>query len=84
MLTPLTAFGAAAVAVMLVAYAFERRGPGWVLLFAAACAASSLYGWLSGAWPFGIVEAVWAVVALRRWRQAVMERCGERGRDHRR
>jgi len=73
LLTPMTAFGAAAVTVMLVAYALERRGPGWVLLFAAACAASSLYGWISGAWPFGVVEAVWAGVAVRRWRQVVTE-----------
>lgn len=65
----LTLYGAAAVTLMLVAYALEPRASGWVLVFALACAASSFYGWLAGAWPFGVVEAVWALVALRRWRQ---------------
>ena len=53
---------------MLVCYALEERDPGWILGFAAACAAGSAYGFLQGAWPFGLVEAVWALVALRRWR----------------
>jgi hypothetical protein len=65
----LTLYGAAAVTLMLVAYALEPRAAGWVLVFALACAASSLYGWLAGAWPFGVVEAVWALVALRRWQR---------------
>ncbi len=63
----LTIFGAGAVAIMLLAYALEERAAGWVLVFALACAASSLYGWLAGTWPFGVVEGVWAIVALRRW-----------------
>ena len=63
----LTIFGACAVTVMLVSYALEYRSPWWVLVFALACAASSLYGWLAGTWPFGVVEGVWALVALRRW-----------------
>src|SRR5262245_13947840 len=53
---------------MLIAYALEERAPHFVLLFASACAASSVYGFLAGAWPFGIVEAVWTAVAVRRWR----------------
>jgi len=65
----LTLFGAAAVSLMLVSYALERRSAWWVFVFACACAASSLYGFRAGTWPFGIVEGVWAVVALRRWRQ---------------
>jgi hypothetical protein len=65
----LTAFGAGAVTVMLLSYALEERAAAWVLVFALACAASSLYGWLAGAWPFGVVEGVWAAVALRRWLQ---------------
>jgi hypothetical protein len=65
--TALTSFGAAAVTVMLIAYALERRSSWWVLVFAVACAASSLYGWLAGTWPFGVVEGIWALVALRRW-----------------
>ena len=63
----LTLFGAVAVTVMMVAYALEPRSAGWLLVFAGACAASSAYGWLAGTWPFGVVEGVWALVALRRW-----------------
>jgi hypothetical protein len=63
----LTLFGACAVTIMLLAYALEQRSAWWVLVFALASAASSLYGWLAGAWPFGVVEGVWALVALRRW-----------------
>ncbi len=63
----LTLFGASAVALMLLSYALEDRSAWWVLVFAFACAASSLYGWLAGTWPFGVVEGVWALVALRRW-----------------
>ena len=68
-MSALSAFGLAAVGAMLVFYALEERGPHWVLAFAAACALASLYGFLQGAWPFGLVEAVWALVALRRWRK---------------
>jgi hypothetical protein len=68
--TPLSLFGLFAVTLMLVAYALEHRSPLFVLLFAAACALGSAYGFAQGAWPFGIVEAIWAVVALRRWRTA--------------
>ena len=63
----LTAYGAAAVSVMMLCYALERRSPLFVLAFAAACLASSIYGFLQGAWPFGVVELVWSGVALRRW-----------------
>jgi hypothetical protein len=52
---------------MLVCYAMEDRSHWFVLLFAASCALGSAYGFLQGAWPFGLVEAIWAVVALRRW-----------------
>lgn len=62
-----TAFGAAAVTFMMVMYALERRHPGFVLAFAVGCLLSSAYGFLSGAWPFGVVEVVWAAVALRRY-----------------
>lgn len=65
----LTAFGAVAVTAMLVCYALEERHPAFVLAFAGACAASSVYGFLQGAWPFGVVELIWAVVAVRRWRR---------------
>ncbi|HUY78449.1 MAG TPA: hypothetical protein VMV29_16885 [Ktedonobacterales bacterium] len=63
----LTLFGASAVTLMLIAYTLERRATWWTLIFALACAASSAYGWLAGTWPFGVVEGVWALVALRRW-----------------
>ena len=64
----LTLFGLFAVTAMLVCYALEERSAWFVLAFAGACAAGSLYGFLQGAWPFGVVEAVWALIALRRWR----------------
>ena len=62
----LTWFGLVAVSAMLVTYANERRGPGWLLGFAGACLMGSAYGFLQGAWPFGVVEAIWSVVAVRR------------------
>ena len=64
---PLTLFGLFAVGAMLVFYALEDRHPACVLGFALACALGSIYGFLQGAWPFGAVEAVWSVVAVRRW-----------------
>jgi hypothetical protein len=67
-----TVFGACAVTFMMVMYALERRGPMFVLAFALGCALSSVYGFLSGAWPFGVVELIWAGVAVRRYRQLVV------------
>jgi hypothetical protein len=66
-LDPLLAFGVLALTFMMLMYALESRGRGFVLAFAAGCALSSMYGFLSSAWPFGLVEAVWTVIALRRW-----------------
>jgi hypothetical protein len=66
----LTLFGLIAVSTMLIAYALEDRSRTFVLVFAAACAASSAYGFLAGTWPFGVVEAVWTAVAIRRWARA--------------
>ena len=66
-MTPLTLFGLVAVTAMLVCYAYEQRSPWFILAFAAACAMGSAYGFLQGAWPFGGVEAIWSLVALRRW-----------------
>jgi hypothetical protein len=63
----LTLFGLLAVGAMLLFYALEARGRGYVLAFSAACVLASVYGFLQGAWPFGVLEAVWALVALRRW-----------------
>ena len=64
----LTTFGALAVGAMLVFYALEQRSASFVLAFGGACLASSVYGFLQGAWPFGVVELIWAGVAVRRWR----------------
>lgn len=63
----LSLFGFVAVSFMLVCYALEDRAPFWTLLFAIGCLASSTYGFLQGAWPFGLVEIIWTGVALRRW-----------------
>ncbi len=52
---------------MLLFYTLEDRRPIFVLAFSGACAASSLYGFLAGAWPFGVVELIWSGVAIRRW-----------------
>ncbi len=65
----LTIFGALAVTFMVLMYALERRGHAFVLAFALGCALSSVYGFLAGTWPFGVVEAIWALIALRRHRQ---------------
>jgi hypothetical protein len=72
----LTLFGLFAVSAMLLTYALEERSHWFVLGFAASCALGSLYGFLQGAWPFGLVEAVWSAVALRRWR---VRSAGRRG-----
>jgi hypothetical protein len=63
----LTLFGLFAVSMMLITYTLEQRSHWFVLLFAVACALGSTYGFLQGAWPFGMVEAVWALIALKRW-----------------
>ena len=65
-----TLFGLLSVTAMVVFYALESRDPAFILLFAVACLAASFYGFLSGAWPFGLVEAIWTAVALWRWQQA--------------
>jgi hypothetical protein len=67
-MTPLSAFGLFAVTMMLICYTFEDRDPWFVFGFAVACALGSMYGFLQGAWPFGLVEAIWAAVAARKWR----------------
>jgi hypothetical protein len=69
----LTAFGTVAVAAMMLCYALESRGRAFTLGFAAGCVASSVYGFLAGTWPFGVVEAVWVLVALRRWQRTPIQ-----------
>ena len=62
-----TVFGVIAVTFMMLMYALERRHPRFVLAFALGCLLSSAYGFLSGAWPFGVVELIWSGVAIRRY-----------------
>ncbi|MGC9985302.1 MAG: hypothetical protein ABSF35_16940 [Polyangia bacterium] len=69
----LTLFGLFSVTAMLVFYALEKRSPWFVMAFAGACVLGSIYGFLQGAWPFGLVEAVWSIVAFKRW-------CSTKGR----
>lgn len=64
---PVTAFGVAALTFMMLMYALEGRGRRFVAAFAVGCALSSAYGFLSGTWPFGVVEAIWSLIALRRF-----------------
>ncbi len=66
----LTLFGLFAVTAMLVTYALEQRSSWFILALAGSCALGSAYGFLQGAWPFGLVEGIWTLVALRRWQRA--------------
>ncbi|MFY9912811.1 MAG: hypothetical protein WCF22_11550 [Candidatus Sulfotelmatobacter sp.] len=70
-MTRLNFFGLFAVTAMLICYALEARSRWFILAFAGACALGSVYGFLQGAWPFGIVEAIWCLVAVRKWVQVV-------------
>jgi hypothetical protein len=65
----LTVFGVCAVTAMLLFYAFEDASPWCVLGFAISCGLASIYGFLQGAWPFGVVEAIWTMIALKRWQK---------------
>jgi hypothetical protein len=67
LVTPLTIFGLFAVTAMLLCYALEERNTWYILGFAGACLLGSAYGFLQGAWPFGLVESIWSLVAVRRW-----------------
>ena len=62
----LTLFGLFAVTAMVVCYTLEARSRWFVLAFAVSCVLGSIYGFLQGAWPFGIVEAIWSLIAARR------------------
>jgi hypothetical protein len=66
-MNPLSLFGLFAVAAMLVFYSLENRNRWFILAFAGSCVLGSAYGFLQGAWPFGLIEAIWSVVAVRRW-----------------
>jgi hypothetical protein len=75
----LTVFGVISLTFMMGMYALERRGPAFVLAFAFGCALSSAYGFASGAWPFGAVEAVWCAIAVRRFATTRAEVPGAEG-----
>lgn len=66
-MSALSAFGLFAVSAMMICYALEHRSAWYTLGFAIACLLGSVYGFLQGAWPFGVVEAVWSLIALRKW-----------------
>ena len=74
----LTAFGLFTVTAMLVCYALEKRSAWFIPAFAGSCGLASVYGFLQGAWPFGVVEAVWALVALYRWTSVPRRLLGRR------
>ena len=70
----ITVFGVVVLSFMMVMYALERRHRFFVLAFAVGCALSSVYGFLSGAWPFGVVESIWCLVAVGRYLGTSRER----------
>jgi hypothetical protein len=63
----LTLFGLFSITAMLICYILENKNPGYIFGFACCCILSSIYGFLQGAWPFGLVEAIWSLIAFRRW-----------------
>jgi len=65
-----TLYGVCSLTFMMMMYALERRGRRFVVGFACGCVLSSVYGFLSGAWPFGIVELIWSGIAVRRYRKS--------------
>jgi hypothetical protein len=75
----LTIFGVVALTFMMLMYALERRGPRFILAFACGCLLASIYGFLAGTWPFGVVELIWALIALRRWQQTHTHTAKTRG-----
>jgi hypothetical protein len=75
-MTALNLFGLVAVSIMVVCYALEKRHLGFILAFAVSCLLASVYGFLQGAWPFGLVEALWSIIAARRWWVAAQHHVG--------
>jgi hypothetical protein len=63
----LTVYGVAVLTFMMLMYALERRGEGFVLAFSVGCVLASSYGFLAGTWPFGVVELIWAGIAFNRY-----------------
>jgi hypothetical protein len=69
LLDPLSLFGLISVILMLIFYALEERSHWYILLFSLSCVLGSIYGFLQGAWPFGLVEIAWTLVVFRKWTQ---------------
>ena len=63
----ITLYGVVALSFMMLMYALEKRGRNFIAAFALGCVLSSVYGFLSGAWPFGVVEGIWSIIALKRY-----------------
>ena len=63
-----TVYGVCALSFMMAMYTLEHRHRRYIALFAVGCVLSSIYGFLSGAWPFGVIELIWATLAVRRYR----------------
>jgi hypothetical protein len=62
-----TAYGVLALSFMMAMYSLEHRDRRFILAFAVGCVLSAVYGFVSGAWPFGVVELIWAAIAARRY-----------------
>lgn len=68
----ITLYGVVALTFMMLMYALEGRGRGFILAFGCGCVMSAVYGFLSGAWPFGVVELIWSAIAVERFRRRHM------------
>jgi hypothetical protein len=66
----ITLYGVLALTFMMAMYALEHRDDRYIAAFAVGCGLSSIYGFMAGAWPFGVVEAIWCVIALHRYQAA--------------
>lgn len=77
----LNIYGAAILAVMMIFYAVEEKSSRYTLLFGGACVGTSIYGFLAGTWPFGVIEAIWAVIAFRKYYRLSMGRRGKSVRN---
>lgn len=70
--TAVEALGIAAVTIMVTSYALEKRAPVFIAIFSGGCALAAFYAYLLGSWPFVVAEGIWAVIAFRRWRLALL------------
>jgi hypothetical protein len=63
----LAAFGLLAATGILVWCTFWSRSPFIALAVVAMCVLASITRFMHDAWLLGVMEAVWAVIAIRRW-----------------